>query len=489
LRLSFLGNKKTDVVVIGGGISGLTAATRLSQGGKNVVLLESRTVGEGTTGNSTGNLYVTVDEHLSSIRKKWGDQVMKNVVASRTSAMNLIRSTALKFGLQCDFTEVSFNLLLEDQDGDQEELFKKELEAFRLAGLSPVVTNNVSVPFKSLICLSIPGQAQFNPLKYAKLLAKALTPGVSIHERSPVIEIDHHKGIVRTPGGQVEADHIIMATHTPKGVWMVQTALGSYREHAVAYDVRSGGCPPGIYWSVGKVKHSVRSYAAGGKNYVMVIGDKYKTGHAHDTNSYVRGLNKYLQDRFSLGTEGYTWGGQHYRAADGLPYIGKHSDKLWFLTGFATDGLVYGVLGACIISDEILGRGSEWHDTYKLKRFTPVKSFREFFKENIDNFAQYLKDAPWTVEAHETADIRPGEGKVMEIKGEKVAVYRDESGALHPVSAICTHMKCSVHFNAAERTWDCPCHGSRFDIAGRVIEGPAVIDLPAKPIDEKKQNP
>jgi glycine/D-amino acid oxidase-like deaminating enzyme/nitrite reductase/ring-hydroxylating ferredoxin subunit len=483
---SLFGDHSAEVVVIGGGITGLTAAMLLSQAGKKVILLEALRIGEGTTGNSTGNLYVTVDEHLSTLSKKWSQDVAKQVVASRRAAINLIRDTVSRFQLDCAFTEVPFNLFTEREDRDAEEALDKEQKAFSDAGLGPLMSSNAQLPFTTRRVLTVPGQAQFHPLKYARQLAASLNLHCRIHENSQVVDIDEEKGIVSTAGGTVKADHIVMATHTPKGVWMVQTVLGAYREHGVAAELAAGSLAPGIYWSLHMPKHSIRPFSDSGRNYVMVIGDKYKTGHAEDTGSYVRGLSSYLNDRFKLGTATYTWGGQHYRAADGLPYIGKSKGRLYHLTGFATDGLVYGTLGAMIVADQILGKENPWLDTYNIKRFTPVKSFTEFFRIGADTIANYMKDTPWNVDVKSETDITPGQGKLLEKDGEKLAVYRDENGALHSVSAICTHMKCTVHWNEVEKSWDCPCHGSRFRPDGQVIEGPAVVSLPVKPIESKK---
>jgi nitrite reductase/ring-hydroxylating ferredoxin subunit len=271
-----------------------------------------------------------------------------------------------------------------------------------------------------------------------------------------------------------------MATHTPKGVWMVQSLLGPYREFGVAAELKSGDFPSGIFWGLNSPKHSIRSFQNGGKNYIMVIGDKYKTGEGKDTTDYVKHLEKYLESRFDIGAERFIWAGQHYRPADGLPYIGRHSDRMFFLTGFATDGLVYGTLASMIVSDQILGKKNPWGEIYDLNRFTPAKSFKEFFKENIDNAVQYLKDIPGNVDVHSLKEISPDSGKILESGGEKIAVYKDESGNNHILSAVCTHMKCVVNWNPAEKSWDCPCHGSRFNIDGQVLEGPAIINLPKR---------
>lgn len=474
------GDKETDVVIIGGGITGLTAAMLLSDAGKKVILLEALEIGLGTTGNSTGNLYVTVDEHLSVIKKKWGAEVMKAVVNSRTAALNLIESTINRYSLECDFYRTSFNFFAEGLDTEIEDFIKEESEAFAEAGIIATKGINPGIPFGVNKSITVEGQAQFNPLKYIRTLADNLKTKCDIFENSQVIDFDEDQGIVKTSTGSVKAKYVIMATHTPKGVYMVQTLLGPYREHGVAAELLSDEMPKGIFWGMNKPKHSIRSYKDGDKNYVMVIGDKYKTGQGEDTNEYVKRLENYLKSHFKIGPITHVWGGQQYRSADGLPFIGKHSDNMYFMTGFATDGLVYGTLASMIVSDIITGKENKWEETYKLKRFTPLKSFKEFFKENADNFVQYLKDTPWNTDADSLNEVPAGEGRIMEKNGEKLAVYKDDLGSIHVCSAVCTHMKCIVNWNPSEKTWDCPCHGSRFKTNGQVIEGPAVIDLPSK---------
>ncbi|MES2590743.1 MAG: FAD-dependent oxidoreductase [Bacteroidota bacterium] len=476
------GSKEADVVIIGGGITGLTAALLLSDAGKKVILLEALEIGLGTTGNSTGNLYVTVDETLSGLKKKWGADVMKSVVSSRTAALNMIESTINKYNLDCDFYRTSFNLFAEGLDSELEDFIKEENEALIEAGIAASVVANPGLPFGVTKAITAEGQAQFHPLKYVRALADILKTKCEIYENSQVIDFDEGQGIVKTSNGSVKAKQVIMATHTPKGVYMVQTALGPYREHGVAAELLSDEMPKGIFWGLNKPKHSIRCFKDGDKNYVMVIGDKYKTGHGENTNEYVKRLETYLKTHFKIGPITHIWGGQQYRSADGLPFIGKHSDNMYFMTGFATDGLVYGTLASMIVSDMIIGKENKWEETYQLKRFTPLKSFKEFFKENADNLVQYLKDTPWNTDVASLNEVPAGEGRIMEKDGEKLAVYKDTQGLIHVCSAVCTHMKCIVNWNPSEKTWDCPCHGSRFKTDGQVIEGPAVINLPAKKI-------
>jgi glycine/D-amino acid oxidase-like deaminating enzyme/nitrite reductase/ring-hydroxylating ferredoxin subunit len=473
------GDHKAEIVIVGGGITGLTAALLLSNAGKNVILLEALSVGLGTTGNSTGNLYATVDEHLSHIRKKWNREVMQAVADSRASALNFIERTIKQHQLDCDFSRQPFVYFAESMDDKIEEFIKDEFDALQECGLNPQIHNDAGLPYKTVRALRADGQAQFHPLKYSRQLARVVSGKCRIYENSRVIDIKEKEGIVKTAKGSVEADKILLATHTPVGVYGVQTVLAPYREFGIAAELK-GEFPAGIYWGMNSPKHSVRLFSSGEKNYVMVIGDKFKTGQHGDTREYVAGLESYLKSRVDVSETKFVWGGQQYRPADGLPYIGKHSDKIYFMTGFATDGLTYGTLAAMIITDQIMGKENPWEKTFKADRFTPLKSAKEFITENADNVVEYLKDTPWNVDVKSLDEIKPGEGKIIEKDMQKLAVYKDESGGTHIVSAVCTHMKCVVNWNQSEKTWDCPCHGSRFRTDGTVIEGPAYSPLPGK---------
>jgi glycine/D-amino acid oxidase-like deaminating enzyme/nitrite reductase/ring-hydroxylating ferredoxin subunit len=474
------GDQTAEIVIVGGGITGLTAALLLSNAGKNVILLEALEVGLGTTGNSTGNLYANVDENLSHIKSKWNTDVMKAVASSRAAAVNFIENTTKQYNMDCDFQRQPLTYFAEKLDDKIEKFFDDEFSAMQECGLNPRIMDDAGLPYATVKGLRCEGQAQFHPLKYSRMLAGAISSKCKIYEQSRVIEIDEKNGILKTARGTVKAEKILLATHTPVGVYGIHTVLAPYREFGVAAETTNSNFPGGIFWGLNEPKHSIRSFKNQGKDYVMLIGDKFKTGQHGDTKEYIAGLEQYLKKNIGITEIKYLWGGQQYRSADGLPYIGKHSDRIYFMTGFATDGLTYGTLAAMIVSDQILNRENIWEKTFKVDRFTPLKSAKDFIIENADNITQYLKDTPWNVDGKSLSDIGPGEGKIIEQDMQKLAVYKDETGHAHVVSAVCTHMKCVVNWNQSEKTWDCPCHGSRFRTDGTVIEGPALLDLPGK---------
>jgi glycine/D-amino acid oxidase-like deaminating enzyme/nitrite reductase/ring-hydroxylating ferredoxin subunit len=471
-----------DVAIVGGGITGLTAAHLLTSAGKSVAVLEAWRVGGGTTGFSTGNLYATVEERLHKIRSKFGRETAHAVAASRTAAIGHIENLVHRLAIDCDFHRRPWRLISETPQNNR--ILEKEFHACREAGLDAYLETGAPLPFDISRALRIENQAQFNPMRYANgLAAEVQQAGGSVFERTPVLRIEegppHH---VHTENGTVTADKIIHATHSPKGVRFVHALMGVYREYAIAAKLNSNEYPEGIFWVMGQPhQHSIRSYTdSRGERYLLVLGEPHKVGHKRDNEGCFGVLESYAGARFDVKSVDYRWSAQNYRSADGLPYIGAADDKAgaYIATGFATDGLTYGTLAAMIISDLILGNENPWAKLYAPRRHNPLKSAGRFLKENVHVFMDYMKDLPYRAEAESVSGIAPGEGKTVVIDGEKFAVYRDEAGVLHQVSAVCTHMKCILNWNKEAKSWDCPCHGSRFTVDGRVIEGPAILGLP-----------
>jgi glycine/D-amino acid oxidase-like deaminating enzyme/nitrite reductase/ring-hydroxylating ferredoxin subunit len=475
---------RTDVVIVGGGISGLTCALHLAEAGKNIVLIEADRIGGGTTGRSTGNLYSIVDQGLSSLARSWGTNTTRKVVEARTSAVRFIERTISENGIACDFARVPLYRFTEEGSAPSKSFLVDERDASLRCGLSAELIDGGPLSFMSGKTLRLEQQAQFHPLKYVRGLAHVLSAKCEIFEKSPALEIDSAKGIVRCAGGEIQADCVVIATHVPKGVQpVIQMRLSPIREQAVAAKVRES-IDPGIYWKIDQPKRSIRTVKDGDSQYALVIGDSFKTGHG-DPEEDLEAIESYASSHFTLDDHFYYWGAQSYRPADGLPFIGRQDNRSFILTGFSADGLVYGTLGAAIIADALLERRNQWSGLFPPKRFTPLRSLPSMTKEGAENTCEYVRNLPG-VGTTSLDEIAEGCGAIISHEGKKVAAFRDEAGILHGVSAVCTHMKCIVRFNPVERSWDCPCHASRFAIDGRVIEGPALQALDAVHLPSEK---
>lgn len=479
-----------DVAIVGGGITGLTCAYLLSKSGKSVVVLEAKEIGDGTTGFSTGNLYSTVDSRLFHIASKFDEETSKKVVESRASAVDLIEDIITQNHIPCDFHRTPWHLFTETDE--EKSTIEKEFKAAENAGLAATLLESLLLPFSIKSAVRIEGQAQFNPMKYIKGLAKAISGDYcTIYENTRVLNFRAgNPCVLETSLARINAKHIILASHTPKGVYAIQSAIFPYREDAIAFKLNNENYPPaGIFWGLTKSQHhSFRTYTTENQKFLVVAGEHYKVGQAEDARKKFNQLEKFARDRFDIASVEYKWAAQSYRSADGIAYIGEIEENIFTGTGYSTDGLTYGTLAAMIISDSINGVKNKWADTYDINRHNPLKAAKEYLKENINVLGEYMKDWPGFADVDEFKEIKQGEGKVISVGGEKIAAYRDTDNKVHTISAVCTHMKCIVNWNNAEKSWDCPCHGSRFDIDGVVLEGPAIADLLSKgPIENSNK--
>ncbi|MFC6998736.1 FAD-dependent oxidoreductase [Rufibacter roseus] len=471
---------EADVAIIGGGITGITTAHLLASAGKRVVVLEALQVAESTTGYSTGNLYSYVGEYLQKLKTKYDQETVSRVMASRASAVDMIESLTNKFSIDCHFKRIPFYLTTEHAEED--EFIRNEFEIAQAAGTPAHFDTTSPLPFPIGSAFRLDHQAQFNPMVYVKSLARHTAgPNCQIFENSKVLKVDEgDTHVVHTQHGKVRAKQVVHATHTPKGIWFLHTLLGPYREYALGVKLNQP-YPEGTYWNYHAMHHhSLRTYTNDqGEHFLLVLGESHKVGHKENNQENFQKLEQYVRERFDVKSVEYRWGAQQYKPADGLPYIGQRDKDsgIYVGTGYAADGLTYGTLAAMVISDLILGKENPYADMYSPNRHNPMKSAGKFMKENTDVMMQLIKDLPYRSQVEKLDEIPVGEGKNVEIDGKNYGAYRDHSGHLHVVSAMCTHMGCVVHWNKSETSWDCPCHGSRFDFEGKVLEGPAYYNL------------
>jgi glycine/D-amino acid oxidase-like deaminating enzyme/nitrite reductase/ring-hydroxylating ferredoxin subunit len=470
---------RADVVIVGGGITGATLALLLTDAGRSVVLLEAQRIGSGSTGHSTGNLYQPVADGLHVLRERWDADVVREVVRARGEAIALIERNAHTFAFACGFRRCALHWYADTSHAQP--FIEREHDAAQAAGLHAVLASEWDEPLATAVgpILVVQGQAQLHPLLYVQaLVAHAAARGCRVFEHSPVLDIDSERHLVATAHGTVSARHVVLATHSPKGLHGVQAEMLPRREYGIASPI--GGDTPawphGIYWGRGADQHSVRSLQSADGDFLIVVGERHKAGQHAAASENLAHLEDMARRCFGVQRVTHRWSAQSYRAADGLPYIGRTGAGLLIATGFATDGLTWGTLAAMMLADEIEGRANSLRELYRPDRVTPLKSARVVIDESLSVAKAYFERL--TSHGHaRLADLAPGRAAIVELERDTVAAYRDDAGRLFTVSPICTHMKCMVSWNDVERSWDCPCHGSRFRPDGTVIEGPALAPL------------
>jgi len=476
------GSAEVDTVVVGGGITGTTAALLLSDAGQRVALLESGHIGAGNTGGSTGNLYGTLSRDLAAVRASWGEDVLREVTALRLQAVDLVERNVLEYGLDCAFARRPLQACVASGDEHALAALDAEYHAAEAAGLQPAWGRGVpELPFPVRRVLRIEGQAQFNPYLYTVGLARLLAGrGVRVHEDSAVLYVDAGAGRVCTVDGELHAKAVVFATHSPLGFNLLQAEMQPFREYGIAATLASGTYPDGIYW-IRDHDRSIRSYRHHGREHLVVVGEIHKTGEGGDGIDYAQRLRDYASGHFDIAGFDAAWSAQQLRSADHLPYIGPSAHRnVLVATGFAADGLTWGTVAASALAELLLGHDPRAVHLCSPRRFTPMKSARGWTGENASVLRHLVGDRLGGAELHSLSDVMPGEGRIVELHGHKHAVYRALDDTLTVLSPVCPHLKCHVAWNAEAQSWDCPCHGSRFRADGTVIEGPAVRPLEAR---------
>jgi glycine/D-amino acid oxidase-like deaminating enzyme len=368
---SLPGDAEADVVIVGGGITGITLTALLADAGRRVILLEALRIGEGTTGHSTGNLY-GVTGQLQQLHSSWDTETARRIAASRLEAVSLVENIARRLSGDCAFRRVPH--LIYAVDSSAHDSVRAEYEVVRQLGLACALEEAHDLPYATGPLLNIEAQAQFQPLAYVRALAQHIASiNCQIFENTAALEIDDDKRDVRTARGTVRANEVVLASHTPKGMFGLHAEMTVHREYAVAGAVTASSLPDAINRGRGKESHSARHVRNDRGHWLVVVGEEARTGR-HDGDEEQRRIDERARSLFGVGPE-FRWSAQNYHSRDFIPYIGRSRGTDTFIaTAFAADGLTYGTLAARLLTDQIIGRENPYSELCSARRINPVKS-------------------------------------------------------------------------------------------------------------------
>ena len=475
------GNISADVAIIGGGITGLTAAVLLKRSGKRVVLIESRRVAEGVTGHTTAKVTSQHQLTYDTLINSHGLEKARLYAEANEAAIDCVESFVDEKGIDCGFRRLPAYTYTESADMLSQ--LQAEVEAARRVGLPASFTRDVPLPFPVEGAVRFENQAQFHVREYLLPLADEI-PGGDSHLFENTRALSVKEGIqcrVETDRGRIVARNVVVATHVPflfkSQFWGKATPK---REYGIAARIGETVAAQGISISASSPTRSVRTGYRNGETVLIVVGETHKTGEEPDTERRYRNLQEWARERFGVTRFENRWSTQDYYSMDGLPFVGRigaGSEHVYVATAFAAWGMTNGTAAAILLSDLIAGKESEWARLYDSTRMAPLAS-NQTLTEGLKQAAHLIGDR--FRGARDEANVAPGEGRVVGRPSPKTAVYRDPQGEIHAVSARCTHLGCIVSWNPAETSWDRPCHGSRFSVKGEVLHGPAVRDLDKK---------
>jgi glycine/D-amino acid oxidase-like deaminating enzyme/nitrite reductase/ring-hydroxylating ferredoxin subunit len=491
---------KFDVVVVGGGMTGITAAYLLKKAGKTVALVERDRFAQADTGHTTAHLTFVTDVRLTRLVKHFGEEHARAVWDAGQAGMQQIEEIATDNQIACDFRPVP-GFLHASLAGKKDETKSLREEAALAQKLGFDAAFLPRVPFFDRPGVRFANQAKFHPLKYLSGLLKLIPgDGCEVYEHSDVTEFHERPHGVTANGHRLNCNYAVIATHVPLmgnsglvSATFFQSKLAPYSSYAIGAALPKGAIPEASFWDTSDPYYYLRVEKRTANDYAIFGGCDHKTGQDTKTDERFASLESMLLEHIPGAKPDRRWSGQVIETNDGLPYIGETAERQFVATGFAGNGMTFGTLAAIMARDAALRQKNPWQDLFSVTRKKLRGGTWDYVKENLDYPYYLVKDRLKWAEGQSLDEVKRGEGKIIKLDGQKVAAYRDKEGRTSTVSAVCTHMGCIVHWNQGEATWDCPCHGSRFHPNGEVLAGPAESPLepvtPPKPAAPKKRKP
>ena len=476
-----------DVCIVGAGIAGMSTAYLLAREGKSVIVVDDGPIGGGMTGRTTAHLVNALDDRYFELERLHGEEGARLAAESHTAAISAVEAIVEQEAIECEFERLDGYLFVPPRD--PKKILDDELEAAHKAGLTDIEKVE-RVPWDSYdtgAALRFPRQAQFHPLKYLAGLAKAIKEkGGRIYTQTHAKEIEGGKQarVETSGGGVVTAAAVVVATNTPvNDLIAIHTKQAPYQTYVIGARIPLGSVTRALYWDTPDPYHYLRIETVGkgaeAHDVLIVGGEDHKTGQQDDANKRFGALERWTRHRFPMveGIE-YRWSGEVLEPNDGLAFIGRNpmdAKNVFIATGDSGNGMTHGTIAGILLTDLILERKNPWESIYEPSRIT-LKALPEFARENL-NVAKQYADLVLAGDVDSIDEIKPGAGAIISRGLHKLAVYCDPQGEVHELSAVCPHLGCIVNWNTLENTWDCPCHGSRYDALGKVIQGPANSDL------------
>jgi len=476
----------TDVLIIGAGVTGLIAAYLLRRAGLSVAVLERERLAARDSGHTTAHLTCVTDKRLHELASDFGGQHAKAAWDAGMAAIDEIEQIVKEENIACNFYRVPGYLHAPVSGGKSDERTKLQKDA-KLAtkfGLNAAYTD--SVPFLDRPGVRFGDQAKFHPLKFLFALAREIDGGGShIFEMSPVKEFDPKKNRARAKGHWISYDQVVLATNNPvlgesnliTGM-IFQMKLSLYSSYVVGAKIPRDSVPIASFWDTNDPYQYLRVDRCARTDYAIFGGEDHKTGQAKNTETCFRNVENSLLKLVPRAKIDHRWSGQVIVSNDGLPFIGPNEKDQFIATGFCGNGFTFGAIAAVMARDWITGIKNPWSDLFAPDRKKVRGGTWNYLRENKDYPYYLIQDRFRAPEGKSLRAVKRGEGKILMLEGKKLAVYRDKHSRVKKMSAVCPHMGCLVRWNQAEATWDCPCHGSRFNPMGKVIAGPAEASLP-----------